>query len=562
MELIKVDPRALVDNPDRSRQTKSTPQADALLLASIKAVGIVQPPTIFAQTDGGNGWVIDAGHRRSRLAIAAGLEEIDAIRIDPPGDKAGMRSLVENIAREVLNPVDLWRAIERLVALEWTEDAIAVALALTVRRVQQIKLCAHVLPAMLDHIAKGDMPNEQQLRVIASASADEQKEVWKKHKPTKVDPMAPWSRIAQGLTKVKMWAKDASFGDDLAQAYGIQWLDDLFVPAGEDGRYTTNVEAYLGAQQEWMANHLPKRGIIAELNTWGQPVLPPKAEKIYSKPTKSDHVAMYVDRSGKVQSIAYRMPPKKEAKGKSDASGAAPTPRPDVTRKGMDMIGDFRTEALHEALARTPIENDTLMALLILAWAGMNVSVSSASESGYFGHRRFARHVTLLFDQDNKLVLDREALNQAARKVLIDALSCRSDRSNSGFVSLLAGEAIGASSFLPNMGTEDFLHCLSRSALESSCKDTPVLPRARVRETRAELVKHFSEGRFVHPSALFAPEATEIDAWLKSHRPDPDDVDEDADQPDAGESEDGEGLGPDDEGAAGEDADGFCDAAE
>ena len=38
-----------------------------------------------------------------------------------------MRSMVENIARENLNPVDQWRAIERLVALGWTEEAIAVA---------------------------------------------------------------------------------------------------------------------------------------------------------------------------------------------------------------------------------------------------------------------------------------------------------------------------------------------------------------------------------------------------------------------------------------------------
>ena len=38
MRLMKIDPRALKDNPDRLRQTKSTPQADALLLAIIKAV--------------------------------------------------------------------------------------------------------------------------------------------------------------------------------------------------------------------------------------------------------------------------------------------------------------------------------------------------------------------------------------------------------------------------------------------------------------------------------------------------------------------------------------------
>lgn len=36
MQLMKVDPRALKDNPDNTRQSKSTPQADALLLATIK----------------------------------------------------------------------------------------------------------------------------------------------------------------------------------------------------------------------------------------------------------------------------------------------------------------------------------------------------------------------------------------------------------------------------------------------------------------------------------------------------------------------------------------------
>ena len=44
-----------------------------------------------------------------------------------------------------------------------------------------------------------------------------------------------------------------------------------------------------------------------------------------------------------------------------------------------------------------------------------------------------------------------------------------------------------------------------RTALEAACKDTPVLPRPRVKGTRAELVKHFSDGRFVHQVALFAP---------------------------------------------------------
>src|SRR6218665_3726333 len=115
MQIIKVDPRALKENPDRMRQSKSSPQADALMLATIKAVGIVQPPVVAPETDGGNGYIIDAGHRRVRLAIAAGLDEIEILVADAANDNPGswgaMRWMVENSAREPLNPVDQWRGI-------------------------------------------------------------------------------------------------------------------------------------------------------------------------------------------------------------------------------------------------------------------------------------------------------------------------------------------------------------------------------------------------------------------------------------------------------------------
>lgn len=527
MHVMKVDPRALNENPDRSRQTKSTPQADLLLLATIKAVGIVQPPVIFPQTDGGNGYVIDSGHRRVRQAIKAGLEEIDVIVVEASNDNGAMRSIVENTARDPLNPVDLWRAIERLVALSWTEEAIAIALALTVRRVRQLRLMANVLPAMLDHMAKGDMPNEQQLRTIASASLDEQKEVWKANKPSKSDPKATWWGIANALSKTRMFAKDASFDDELARAYGIEWEEDLFGPADEDGRYTTNVEAYLGAQQEWMTNNLPKRGIIAETGDYGDVKLPKKAERVYGKPTKSDHTAMYIDRQGKVQSVVYRMPEEKKAKDGASDTSVVPTARPDVTRKGLDMIGDLRTDALHEALARAPIEDDTLMALLVLAFAGMNVSVTSgASGASPYGSARLGGHAARLFNAEGAFVFDMDTLRIAVRSLLIDVLSCRSGRSKSGIVALVAGDAVGADGFLPNMGTDDFLSCLSRTALEASCKDTSVLPRQKVKDTRAALVAHYAEGRFVHASALFEPNAIKLANWLKDNEPVADEHDE------------------------------------
>lgn len=527
MQILKLDPRALKDNPDDARRSKSSPQADALLLATVKAVGIIQPPVVSPQTDGGNGYIIQAGHRRVRQAIAAGLEEIEVIVREAANDNGAMRSMVENIAREPLNGVDQWRGIERLVALGWTEEGIGVALALPVRQIRKLRLLANVLPAMLDHMALGDMPNEQQLRTVAAASLDEQKEVWKAHKPKK-NERADWYNISRALSKTRMYAKDASFGDDLAAAYGIEWVEDLFSPADEDTRYTTNVEAFLGAQQEWMTSNLPKKGAIVEVNNWGQPELPKKAERVYGKPSKSDHVAMYLDRDGKVQSVAFRMPEDRQAKGKSGVSTTGgqgdvhdgriidtPKPRPDVTQKGHDMIGDFRTDALHEALGRAPIEDDMLMALLVLSLAGQNVRVDSGANDTVFGPKRFKRHAARLFSEDGKLSFDMETVRVAARSMLIDVLSCRRGMSNSGVVSRIAGDAIGADGYLPNMGSEDFLLCLSRQALESAAKEVNVLPRPKVRETRAALVDHFKEGHFVHSSALFAPDSNDVADLIK-----------------------------------------------
>ena len=525
MQIIKVDPRALKENPDRMRQSKSSPQADALMLATIKAVGIVQPPVVAPETDGGNGYIIDAGHRRVRLAIAAGLEEIEILVVDAANDNGAMRSMVENSVREALNPVDQWRGIERLVALGWTEEAIAVALALPVRQIRKLRLLANVLPAMLEQMALGDMPSEQQLRVIAAAGQIDQKEVWKANRPKKGDTAA-WWQIANALTKKRMYAKDASFGDDLAQAYGIEWVEDLFAPADQDGRYTTNVEGFLGAQHEWMTGNLPKRGAIVEVNSWGQPELPKKASQVYGKLSKSDHAALYLDRDGKVQTVHYRMPEATESKGAvgdgsvtgGDDADAVVTSkvRPDVTQKGHDMIGDFRTDALHDALGRAPIEDDMLMALMVLAFAGQNVRVDSGADGTFYGGKRFSRHAVGLFDEHGKLAFDQDTLRVAVRSVLIDVLSCRRGMSNSGMVARIAGEAIGADAFLPNMGSEDFLLCLSRQALEASCAEASVQPRPKVRETRAALVEHFATKHFVHPSGRFAPSADELLDWIQA----------------------------------------------
>jgi hypothetical protein len=90
-----------------------------------------------------------------------------------------------------------------------------------------------------------------------------------------------------------MWARDAKFGDDLVQAYGIVWMEDLFEQGDEDSRYTTQVDAFLGAQHEWMSHHLPTKAIILQTDESGTPKLPPKAIPVLGKPGRGVTVGHY-----------------------------------------------------------------------------------------------------------------------------------------------------------------------------------------------------------------------------------------------------------------------------
>jgi ParB/RepB/Spo0J family partition protein len=542
MELRIVDPRSLRENPDNSRRTPASPEADAMLQASVAAVGIIQPPGVRPDEDGG--LVIVFGHRRVRAAIAAGLPEIHVL-LTEHGDGADvMRALAENIVRASLNPVDQWRAVERLVALNWTDDSIALALALPVRQVRKLRLLARIHPAMLDQMAKGDMPDEPQLRTIAAATAEEQTQVWKKHKPKKAQPRVAWWEVARALSKRRIEAKHARFDDKLARAYGIVWQEDLFAPAGEDGRYTTDVDAFFGAQQEWLAKNLPERGVLLEIDQYGQPKLPPKAQRVYGKPGRGDSSGWYVDPlTGEVASIAFRMPEPKTRRDASGTSGdgatdseAGGTPtrtRPDITHKGIEMIGDLRTDALHEALQKAPISDDALLALLVLGYAGNNVSVATGNGDNPYGRGR-CEEIAAGLIADGQVTTDRDALVRAAREMLIEVLCCREGRSNSGVVARLAGVAIGADDYLPNMATEEFLSCLSKPALTRALDGTPVLPRSTAKETRRNLVDHFvTDGRFVHPAARFQPSAEKLEAhrsrYVRAAEP--------ADEEEAGETD-------------------------
>ncbi|SFO28324.1 ParB/RepB/Spo0J family partition protein [Nitrosospira briensis] len=85
----------------------------AELAESIKAQGVMQPVLVRPISSGC--YEIIAGERRWRAAQLAGLSEVPALIREVPDEAALAMSLIENIQRENLNPLEEAMGIQRLI---------------------------------------------------------------------------------------------------------------------------------------------------------------------------------------------------------------------------------------------------------------------------------------------------------------------------------------------------------------------------------------------------------------------------------------------------------------
>ena len=87
------------------------------LAESIKVQGIMQPILVRRLTSGANDgkYEIIAGERRFRAARIAGLDSVPVLVRNVPDESAAAMSLIENIQREDLNPLEEAQGLQRLV---------------------------------------------------------------------------------------------------------------------------------------------------------------------------------------------------------------------------------------------------------------------------------------------------------------------------------------------------------------------------------------------------------------------------------------------------------------
>jgi ParB family transcriptional regulator, chromosome partitioning protein len=113
----------LIEPSPYQPRTRFREEALDELARSIKASGIIQPLVLRPI---GSKFQLIAGERRWRAAQRAGLTKVSAIVRQVPDELALEMTLVENIQREDLNPIEAARAFERLMdEFGLTQDSVA-----------------------------------------------------------------------------------------------------------------------------------------------------------------------------------------------------------------------------------------------------------------------------------------------------------------------------------------------------------------------------------------------------------------------------------------------------
>src|SRR4051812_33556399 len=135
-------PVELVDpNPNQPRQAFDEESLVALA-DSVRANGVLQP--VLVRPTAGGRYELIAGERRWRAAKLAGIDEVPAV-VRPRDDAASLElALVENMAREDLNPIEEARACAALVEeLGLTREEVG-------RRVGRSRVAVSNLTRLLD----------------------------------------------------------------------------------------------------------------------------------------------------------------------------------------------------------------------------------------------------------------------------------------------------------------------------------------------------------------------------------------------------------------------------
>ena len=172
VEVAKVKP-----NPFQPRETFD-PSALAELKQSISANGIIQPITV-RETD--DGYELIAGERRLRAVSELGFDRVPAYILEVKSDREMIElSLIENIQRENLNPIDEANGYNTLITeCSLTQDEVAKRVGKDRSTITNFLRLLKLPPRIQESLISEDITQGHARALLALEDKADQLSLWK-----------------------------------------------------------------------------------------------------------------------------------------------------------------------------------------------------------------------------------------------------------------------------------------------------------------------------------------------------------------------------------------------
>jgi ParB family chromosome partitioning protein len=254
-------PLELVKPNERQPRSDFDQEALVALSESIKARGVLQP--IVVRPLPGGSYELIAGERRLRASKLAGLDSVPAIVRDTEDSERLELALIENVAREDLNPVEEARACATLVEdLGVTKEELARRLGRSRPRLSNLIRILNLPDVVLESIESGSLseahgrailecPEHDARRRLAERAVREGWSVRETERQAKLAKEGPAPRTPKAALHPDLAEALASAEDALSSALG---RDVRVKPRG--ARFRVELEVDDPAEAVELARHL------------------------------------------------------------------------------------------------------------------------------------------------------------------------------------------------------------------------------------------------------------------------------------------------------------------
>jgi len=268
-ELRELPVELISPNPHQPRR-RFDQESLELLAASLGERGVLQP--VLVRPKPGDGYELVAGERRWRAAKIAGLQSIPAIVREHEDAQALEVALVENMAREDLNPVDEARACAALVEeLGLTREDVGRRVGRSRVAVSNLLRLLELPDEALELLQTGTLSEGHGRALLLAEGHDARRRlaraVAEQGWSVRITEERARASNVQGPNATPRAARQATHPDqeqaarDIAEALGGALGADVKVKATRDGRYSAQLSFSTPAEALELARRIGSHAV-------------------------------------------------------------------------------------------------------------------------------------------------------------------------------------------------------------------------------------------------------------------------------------------------------------